>query len=170
MNANGSLVATLDESDIQEKRLDSVLRHIENVREDCELLGHRLIEQGETALGRDLIANGLIHDNSKLRGIEWLYLHTDVKDKNEAAFTLAYKQHISTNRHHPEAWPGGIEEMDRLHIAEMVCDWHARSSEFGTDLRSWVKEKACRKYSLSCSGKIYKHIKEFLDMLLERRF
>lgn len=152
------------------KQLEAVLRHINNVREDCEILGLRLIEQGEAELGRMLIANGLVHDNSKLSGIEWQCLHSEVKEKDERSFYLAFQQHISTNKHHPEHWPGGIEEMPRVYVAEMVCDWRTRAYEFGTDLREWCKGDACKKYKISHSGKIYKEIKEFMDMLLERRF
>lgn len=152
------------------KQLEGILKHINHVREDCELLGLRLIEQGEAELGRMLIANGLIHDNSKLYGTEWQYLHTEVKEKDEKAFAIAFQQHISTNPHHPEYWPGGIEEMSRIFIAEMVCDWRTRAYEFGTDLREWCKDDACRKYKISHSGKVYKEIKEFMDMLLERKF
>lgn len=117
-----------------------------------------------------LIANGMIHDNSKLRGIEWKYLHTDVKETNEEAFLIAHHQHITSNPHHPEYWPCGINEMSPVYIAEMICDWHSRSSEFGTDLWEWIKEVAVPKYKVSTSGKTYKIMKEFVDLLLERRF
>lgn len=160
------------DDEIQEKRLQTVLRHIENVRDDCLLLGNRLIKQGKDGLGRMLIANGLIHDNSKLRGIEWEYLHPDVKETNPAAFLIAHKQHITSlsNQHHPEAWPCGINEMAPVYLAEMVCDWKARSNEFGTDLWEWIKDVAVDKYKISTSGKTYKQIKEFVDLLLERKF
>jgi hypothetical protein len=157
------------EDDTQDKRLDILLRHISNVREDCEVLGLKLIKQGEETLGRQLIANGLIHDNSKFSGIEWEYLHTDVKEINPEAFKLALQQHQTTNPHHPEYW-GDINSIPRLYVAEMLCDWHARSSDFGTDLWDWVKETAVPKYKLSTSGKVYKQLKEFMGMLLERSF
>jgi hypothetical protein len=79
-------------------------------------------------------------------------------------------EHVQTNPHHPEYWSGGIDTMPRLYKAEMVCDWHARSSEFGTDLREWAKGKAVRKYKMNHSGRTYKEIKELLDLLLERKF
>lgn len=157
---------------IEDKRLDAVLRHIENVRDDCLLLGERLIQQGKDdgKLGRMLIANGLIHDNSKLRGIEWQYLHPDVKINNPDAFHVAWQSHVSNNPHHPEYWPCGINEMSPVYLAEMVCDWHSRSSEFGTDLWEWIKDEAIPKYKVSTSGKTYKYLKEFVDLLLERKF
>lgn len=134
------------------------------------MLGQRLIKEGEVPFGLELIANGNIHDNSKFHGIEWLYMHDDVLKDDPTKFKMALQQHITTNKHHPECWAGGIDGMPRIYIAEMVCDWHARSSEFGTDLREWIKDKACKKFSMSCSGKIYKQIKDFLDLLLDRSF
>ncbi len=167
VTTNGGL-PTADPA-LTEKRLSTILRHISNVREDCELLGNKLIEQGEMDTGRKLIANGLIHDNSKLHGIEWAYLHQDILEKEELLFKAAAKQHVHTNPHHPEYW-GDIEQMPRVYVAEMVCDWHARSSEFGTDLRAWIKEKAFTKYKIPINGRIHGEIKEFLILLLDRRF
>jgi hypothetical protein len=56
------------------KRLRQIMRHIEDVREDCEILGANLIDRGEFEIGKLLIHNGLIHDASKLEGIEWEHL------------------------------------------------------------------------------------------------
>lgn len=160
----------MSSEEVEEKHLDSVLRHINNVKEDCLLLGERLIEQEREELGRELIANGLIHDNSKLHGVEWLYLRQEIKEDKPDLFKAAFTQHIKTNRHHPECWSGGINDMAPVYLAEMVVDWKARSNEFGTDLWDWIKEEAISKYKLSTSGKQYKQLKEFLDLLLERRF
>ena len=157
------------DSDVLEKRLAVVLRHKQDVLDDCTLLGQRLIEHGDD-LGRELISNGFAHDNSKLSGIEWLYLHPDIKESNPELFKAAHIQHITTNRHHPEAWDGGIHSMPRVFIAEMACDWHARSSVFGTDLWEWIKEDAIPKYKLSTCGKTYKQLKDFLELLLDRKF
>lgn len=160
----------MSDDEIKEKRLETVVRHIANVRDDCLLLGERLIKQGKDELGMMLIANGMIHDNSKLTGIEWEYLHPDVKETNPTAFFMAHKQHVATNRHHPEHYPCGVNEMPPVYVAEMVCDWHTRSSEFGTDLWEWIKDVALEKYKISTSGRAYKHIKDFVDLLLERKF
>ena len=53
-----------------ERHLKSLLRHVENVRQSCLLLGERIIESGDEKLGIDLISNGQIHDHSKFRGSE----------------------------------------------------------------------------------------------------
>lgn len=35
----------------------------------------------------------------------------------------AAQLHVSRNRHHPEYWPNGIDDMDMIDIIEMLCDW-----------------------------------------------
>jgi len=154
---------------VEQERMKSVIRHISHVQQSCSLLGERLILQGEVGMGRKLIANGFIHDNSKFYGIEWKHLHDDVKVESPELFASALQQHVLTNRHHPEYWDG-IENMPRLFLAEMICDWHARSSEFGTDLRGFIKEVATKKFKFTLQGKVYKDLKYFVDSLLDQPF
>ncbi len=150
-----------------EKHLESVLRHIENVRENCELLATRLIENNkEDDFAIQLISNGQIHDNSKLKGIEWLYLRDGIED---VKFELALQQHVRTNPHHPEYFET-IQDMPRIYLAEFVCDLKARSSEFGTDLLEYIKEKCCKRFKFCPQSKVYKQIKEFTDLLLDKKF
>jgi len=157
---------SIDESDI--KHLNNVLRHIKNVRDNCELLGERLVASGEGQLGIDLIGLGQIHDYSKIHNqTEFKYLRDEFYGKPE--FNTALLSHISINLHHPEAWHG-IEEMPRIYVAEMVCDWKSRGTEFGSDVIDWVKEKATKKFGFSTKGKVYKEIKEFFSILLDKAF
>lgn len=37
----------------------------------------------------------------------------------------AVDHHWSKNRHHPEHWPNGIEDMDLVDLLEMIADWTA---------------------------------------------
>lgn len=148
--------------------LQDVLRHIRNVRESCELLGSRLVKAGEPDMGLELVALGQIHDYSKLHNqLEFTYLRTAHTGTPE--FRAAFQSHVSTNLHHPEAWHG-IEEMPRVYVAEMICDWKARSSEFGTDLMGWIKSQATERFQFSKSGKVYKDIKELTGLLLDNPF
>lgn len=160
----------MSDTEIVSKRLKVLLRHIDNVRAACIVLGERLIEKGEVRLGLALIKNGYIHDNSKFSGIEWEYLNGDEIDEGcRDKLTMAIKQHSENNPHHPEYW-GGIENMPRVYIAEMVCDWYSRSNEFGNDIREWVKDKATKRWGFTVQSKVYKQIKEFLDILLDPSF
>lgn len=150
------------------KHLEDVLRHISNVRSSCELLGERLINKGEYQIGIELIGLGLIHDYSKIHNQnEFKYLRPKFYGTPE--FQCALTSHITTNPHHPEAW-SSIEEMPRVYLAEMVCDWKSRSSEFGNDLTGWIKDKATSKFQFSKTGSVYKEIKEIVGLLLDRGF
>lgn len=159
-------------TDLYLERLSSLRRHIANVQECAYLLGERLVKRGlvgDYILAHDLVTNAHVHDKSKFDGIEWLYLHDEIKESEPEKFKLAWYQHVHTNEHHPEYWDG-INNMPEVYIAEMVCDWKARSNEFGSDLRIWIKEQATKRFDFKPQGKTYKKIKEFVDLLLDPAF
>jgi hypothetical protein len=148
--------------------LDNLVRHIDLVREACLLLGRRLMDSGRLEFGRLLIAAGFHHDVSKFFGIEWNYLHAG-RDVPKEQLDLAIKQHTQTNSHHPEYW-GGVENMPEIAVAEMVCDWYARSQEFGTCLRDWIKQNAIDRFKIDLESEQYLWIYKFVDLLLEDQF
>lgn len=153
------------------ERVRSILLHIKHVRENTEILGEKLIKEGEVELGIALIANGLIHDNSKLRqGIEFDHLAPDEADKKMLIAAIKHHSRSHSNLHHPEAHIGGIKNMPRVYLAEMICDVKARSSEFGTSIESWIVEEAMQKYGFNKSDKVYSEIMYFLNLLLDRKF
>ena len=147
----------------EQEQLEKLLRHIRIVQEACWELTKKLLKMGDTVFARCLIASSMSHDVSKFYGIEYNNL---IQSESPELLKYAVGHHQQTNKHHPEYW-GGVENMPRLAIAEMVCDWYARSNEFGTDLRKWIKEDALAKYDIPPQGKVYKVIKEFVDLLLE---
>ena len=59
------------------KKLEKVLVHIQNVHRIAQKLGIILIKNDEHELGRNLIANAQLHDNSKLKGIEFEHLFAE---------------------------------------------------------------------------------------------
>lgn len=149
------------------QRLRCLLKHIENVREDCELLGMKLIERGEFEFGKTLIQHGLVHDSSKFSGIEW----EELNGHHDHLLEVAIREHVTKNAHHPEYWgEGGIHEMPRVFVAEAVCDWHARSSEFGTCLRDWIEKDATQRFGFNNTDKVYDSIQEFVNLLLDNSF
>jgi hypothetical protein len=152
-------------TELENKRLKALIRHKTNVQQSCLFLGEQLIAAGDKSFGRRLITNGFIHDHSKFEGIEWLYLHEDVKIDNTAMFKMALLQHTHNTPHHPEYWDG-IKNMPSIYLAEFVCDIHARGSEFGTDVREWIKMDAAEKFDFTLHSKVYKDVKQFLDILL----
>ncbi len=143
-------------------RLEAIVRHIANVQENCQLFCDKCKDED---FGRLLVANSLIHDNSKFRGIEWLYLNCETKKSNPDLFAAAIKQHQLTNPHHPEYWPT-IHEMPDLYVAEWCADVKARSSELGTGIWEWIEEVAADKFSFTKKDKVYKKIKQYMEMMI----
>lgn len=113
-------------ADIQRTRLDT-LDHIFKVRRFLMTLTDELYERG------------MLHDQSKLEepeqsGYAALQIRlTDCEygtDEYRAALAEAgptIAHHYAANRHHPEHWPGGVEDMTLIDIVEMLCDWKAAS-------------------------------------------
>lgn len=149
--------------------LEEYHRHVDKVHSAARLLATRLIKNcvdEDEKLGMLLLKGVMEHDMSKLQGIEWPWIHqTDDKERLIAAI----EHHQQVNRHHPEFW-GGVAYMPPVYIAEMVCDWKARSEEKGTNLRDWIKDTALEKYSIPPTGKIARLIKKFVDLLLDAPF
>jgi len=153
-------------------KITSIARHIRNVEDNCLLLGEKLIGRGEIDLGHKLIANGHVHDASKFHGIEWDHMAPGKPAEEESAklkLKLAVMHHNRTNSHHPEYW-NGIKNMPRIAIAEMVCDWKARSEEFGTSLRDWIENQATKRFEFTKDDSVYKEINEFVDLLCPNPF
>lgn len=151
-----------------QEHIDNLTRHINLVRQACEILSERLMNDGHKEMAVKLLARGYIHDNSKFYGIEWDYLHNG-QDVPEEALELAIKQHNTTNDHHPEFW-GGVDNMPEVCVAEMICDWYARSQEFGSSLRDWINQTAVKKYKIKKTSAQWKWINECLDLLLVNHF
>jgi hypothetical protein len=148
--------------------LDNLIRHIELVRNNCVILGKKLIRRGEKDFGRLLIAKGFQHDISKFYGIEWNYLHAG-KDTPKEQLALAVEQHIETNDHHPEYW-GGFQNMPRLAVCEFSCDILARSQEFSTNVFDWLTDTGIEKFHIDINSEEYKWLIEYLEMLTESTF
>lgn len=152
--------------------VDTIIRHVQNVQDNCIILGKKLIEQGNIDLGVHLIKNGFLHDSSKFCGIEWENMTplTTIEERNEKAkLKMAIQHHSKTNSHHPEYW-GSIKNMPDIAILEMVADWKSRSEEFGTSLRDWIDNSATKRWEFTKNDEIYKKIMQYVDMICEKPF
>ena len=153
-------------------KIRSITRHIRNVEDNCFLLGEKLILNGEVDLGKQLIANGYVHDSSKFSGIEFefLSLNNPQEENTKLKMKLAIHQHQTTNPHHPEFWSGGIKDMPDVYLAEFVCDIKARSEEFGTSLREWIDDQATKKWNFTSNDDVYKKIMKYVNLICEKPF
>ena len=104
-----------------------VLKHINVVRDNL----WRLIQE--------LDLRGQHHDASKLQSPEREVYAEQAKQLVATEYggseyqellklvQPAIDHHYANNRHHPEHWPDGIEDMDLVDIMEMLADWAAAS-------------------------------------------
>ena len=157
------------------EKLDDLIRHISKVRESGILLGRRLINRGiennsssDISIGHQLIARVHIHDNSKFYGMEWKYMGKN--EQNGEMLKEAILHHQSVNDHHPEYWRDVNKDMPAIAIAEMICDWKARSEEFGTSLKDYIKDTALNRFNIPPTGRVSKIIKDYVDLLLDDDF
>lgn len=103
------------------------IKHIENVRKYIKLLTDMLV------------LRGIKHDASKLESPE-VEIFTEATPKlagltygsaeYEASLEeikVALDHHYAANRHHPEHFPNGINDMTLVDIVELLCDWKASS-------------------------------------------
>lgn len=121
------------------------MRHIERVR---NLLN---------AMVRHLLARGEAHDQSKLDSPE-VEAFTEFTPKLAAstygsaeyeefrkAMGSALAHHYANNRHHPEHFKGGIDDMNLIDVLEMLCDWKAASERHNDgNIRKSIEKNADR--------------------------
>jgi Family of unknown function (DUF5662) len=153
-------------------KINNITRHIKNVEDNCILLGTKIIKKGNIELGKQLIANGFVHDASKFQGIEFEYLslNNPTEENNKLKMKMAIQHHNTTNLHHAEAWPGGIHKMPDVYLAELVCDIKARSEEFGTSLMDYIDNQGVKRWGIEKDDETYKKIIGFVDLLCEQPF
>ena len=80
------------------------------------------------------------HDQSKLESPEAEILAEHTPDLAKTTYGTpeydellkkvqpALDHHYANNRHHPEHWPDGINDMTLLDLVEMLCDWKAATT------------------------------------------
>lgn len=151
------------------ERIALLLRHINNVRNNCQIVADKLMTDGKFDLARQLIANAQIHDHSKFSGIEWQFL-SDPTSTNKAGLKYAIEHHDKVNPHHPQYYTNGIGEMPEVYLIEFCCDVKARSMEFGTDLRKWIDDEATKKFKFTKDSEVYKRIAYYVDILCPKPF
>ena len=87
-----------------------------------------------------LIERSRIHDQSKLESPEAETFDVYTHKLAECTYgSEEYKQflkemkpaldhHYAKNRHHPEHWNNGVDDMDLIDLVEMLVDWKAASA------------------------------------------
>jgi len=100
-------------------------KHIEKVRKYIRFMTDKMTDRG------------INHDASKLESPEVdlfakytkilssLEYDSDEYKASLEALKPALDHHYATNRHHPEHFANGINDMTLIDIVEMLCDWKA---------------------------------------------
>ena len=106
----------------------------------CLAETHKHVRKVQTNINKfifDLIHRGENHDNSKFEEPELSIFANNMHRLAQTKYgSDEYKQllvevkpaidnHYSKNRHHPEHWPNGIEDMTLVDLIEMLADWKA---------------------------------------------
>ena len=88
-------------------------------------------------LVKEIHARAKVHDASKLEEPERTLLSENFADLGKTPYGTpeydallakikpALDAHYAQNRHHPEHWPHGIDDMDLVDILELLSDWCA---------------------------------------------
>lgn len=112
---------TLDECRVETQK------HIDKVRKYIRFFTDKLTSRGEN------------HDASKMESheVELFAEHTERLSEIEygseeykkelEALKPALEHHYAVNRHHPEHFPNGINEMNLVDLVELIADWKASS-------------------------------------------
>ena len=133
-----------------EKMFQDTFIHKDYVLRSCEKLAKYLENQGIVNHARLLRERAIVHDNSKITCEDELHALSSIindkesmKDSSKQLSAIkqdAIKLHWKHNTHHPEHFKN-CADMTRLDVMEMCCDWHARSTQYGTDLLKFVKDR-----------------------------
>lgn len=121
------------------------MRHIERVR---DLIGKVVVE---------LLDRASKHDQSKLESPE-VELFTELTpqlkeltygsleyNQAKAKLGIALTHHYANNRHHPEHFKDGINNMNLVDLIEMFCDWKAASERHNDgNIRQSIEHNADR--------------------------
>lgn len=120
-------------------------RHIERVRNLLNLMVAELLRRGE------------LHDQSKLASPE-VEVFAEFTPKLAGStygseeyegfrqdMKPALDHHYANNRHHPEHFKGGVNDMTLIDVLEMLCDWKAASERHNDgNIRKSIEKNADR--------------------------
>lgn len=151
--------------------INDLIEHKKLILDCCQTMSKYLYKNGQHELSKEILRRAVVHDNSKLDEDEMeKFLELRIKDKpfKNANSMLSdfekerIKIHWSKNRHHPEYFED-ISQMEEIDIIEMVCDWAARSRQYGTDLIDFVKTRQKNRFNFP--KEIYDKILFYCELL-----
>jgi hypothetical protein len=159
-------------SDI-EKMYQDTFMHKKYVLGSCRKLANYLKEQGMNNHAEKLMERAITHDDSKItcedetRALSQIINDkTCLSDANKALSQIktdAIQLHWKHNSHHPEHF-SNYADMEKIDIMEMVCDWHARSVQYKTDLLEFLEVRQRDRFHFP--EYMYLEIKHYCEILV----
>lgn len=123
----------------------STHQHINDVRDKLNIFVRLLLQRGDR------------HDESKLEEPELsgfaevndelpkLVYNSEEYKENLAKLEDTLRAHYGANRHHPQHWENGVNDMDLIDILEMLADWLSSTKRNkGGNLNFSLKDNAER--------------------------
>lgn len=111
------------------------------IKSNLETVKHiHAVRENLYSIIKELDNRATLHDKSKLESPEQEIFgenyealgkteygspeYTDLLKKVQPALD----HHYANNRHHPQHWPNGIDDMTLIDLIEMLCDWRAATA------------------------------------------
>ena len=133
---------------LSDSKLDTYA-HIETVRKYIKIFTDKLTQRGidhdKTKL-ESPEAEGFAKVNDKLKHLTY---GTPEYEENLKDLQITLQHHYAKNKHHPEHYKNGINDMTLIDLLEMICDWKASTlrQHDGNLLQSL--EKNAERYGIS---------------------
>ncbi|MDO8640917.1 MAG: DUF5662 family protein [Nitrosarchaeum sp.] len=141
-----------------------------------QTMGHIDVVRGLIkVVQQELMERSKRHDMSKLVAPEIEYFEkytpllkdsvygSEEYDRFRAEMKPAMDHHYVENRHHPEHFKSGIEDMNLVDLIEMVCDWKAASMRHNDGDVYRSLDISCKRFGVSES--VYKILRNTVDFL-----
>lgn len=100
-------------------------KHIENVRKFIRFITDKLTQRGVDHDASKMVSPEVELFSQYTKKLANLTYGSDEYAASLEAIKPALDHHYATNRHHPEHFVNGINDMNLVDLVEMFCDWKA---------------------------------------------
>lgn len=159
--------------EIKEKYILDTINHKKHLFDSASKMALYFLKNNDEDMALKILRRSFTHDLSKFNASEYNSFHV-FKEYNNSLIdaSILYneqdevflKEHWKNNKHHPEHW-SDFNDMTELDIIEMVCDWHSRSVEFGTDLLEFIHTRQNTRFKFD--DKMFNKILFYVNILLD---
>lgn len=101
------------------------LTHIAQVKSNINIFVHDMITRGDHHDASKLVEPEMSVFAAHTQKLKGTVYGTPEYDKLLQEVKPAIEHHYANNRHHPEHWPNGVNDMTLIDLLEMLADWKA---------------------------------------------